>query len=79
MTLQEFFSRADVWCQGAPSDGKGRYCITAALDRFYNGEAYDAAYQKLLKQTYPRYIASWNDKRGRTIDDVRELVRKAGV
>lgn len=80
MTLQEFFARDDSWCQGKYKDSGGRRCLLGGLKFCYPGDK--EFHEKFLAvvQHVPDLCASrWNDAPGRTIEDVRELVRKAGV
>lgn len=64
------------------------FCITGGLKRIYSpcSDEYSQAYRKLtdtLNALYPDHkyegLAGYNDDPRTTIDDIRRLVKKAGV
>lgn len=93
MTVGGIFRQASRWIQGKYSErrnGRECFCMIGALSHVYHGEEYDAANKRVkaaIKKLWPgdyscgRFIgiAQWNDVYGRTIADIRSVVRLARV
>lgn len=63
------------WVQETMSDGTGRMCMGAALFRATRG--HDTAWVRVWEKRHPvtsidRYVTTWNDKFGRTFDEVMD-------
>lgn len=78
------------WCQGYPRGPEGEYCLIAAVVHGIDWRPGDAAYEKTYqtcKRLLMRVIETeegsatplqmWNDKKGRTIQEVITLLQNA--
>jgi hypothetical protein len=57
------------------------YCLAGALEECYGGDDLRAAVGAVLAQIPGHYsdIESWNDEPGRTFEEVRQVIERAGV
>lgn len=91
-SLQELFARAARWQKGwfaATRKGVRCYsddpnavcfCLFGGLERVYGTGVKNQQMVNRLKQTLPdTSFVAWNDAPERTIQDIRALVKKAGV
>ena len=91
MTIQQWFVKPGSWCQGAYARGpSGRevetdsrvavsYCLAGAAMRCYPQAADRAKVRAHLCKILRGTITPWNDAPGRTITEVRRLVKRAKV
>lgn len=93
-TLQELFSKDDSWIQGSyckfKYDEFGKivatisWCLSGGINRIYghnnnlSQEIYNNCMQKLGYILWGS-LAHWNDEPGRTIDDIRVLVKELNI
>ena len=90
MTLQELFAKENSWCQGFLTMPRGgdasSWCLMGGLIECY-GECANAFYNakvKLIASLRDEHghgvsIYTYNDSPDRTIEDIRQLVKAAGV
>lgn len=81
MTLQTFFSNPNNWCQHSLHNGRGQRCLMGAMIHLF-GDHTDtmlAVKAKLLRLIEHWSIEAYNDRDGRTVTDIQELVKEAGV
>lgn len=75
------------WCQGKLEDAAGQCCLVGAVRKASRNLtdclietpylAEEAAWSRLAKVTGTRALALWNDRAGRTKDDVIYLLEAA--
>lgn len=72
--------RTHGWCQGAYRGKKGSYCLLGAVDMIVdlNGEekTYDVLFERAMKKLGTQFVTRWNDKPGRTMDEVLDFLEK---
>lgn len=92
MTLQELFAKDGSWCQGTKArDENGEecypgsrvavsWCLMGACSKVFDyREDGNAALRRMGEEVGPGGVVEWNDAEGRTIDEVRELVKKLNL
>ena len=69
------------WVQGRLGNCADGFCIHGALDYVYGQDKreYFKALDKLIMVIGHSHIAPWNDGPFRTVDEVLEVLKKAGV
>ena len=71
------------WCRGytqkVGSDGKISFCLLGAVQEVYGLKVGVYAVQKLRTTLGTLFLASWNDRPGRTKAEVVDLLKKANV
>ena len=89
-TLQELYSKPNTWTQRATArnekgksceiDNGIKFCLNGALSKVYrdDGMQRTVAYYKISK-FLGMGIIQWNDWPGRTIEEVRDLVKRVNV
>ncbi len=63
------------WCQHILMDSKGRVCILGALGKVCVGDM--TKENNRLREFVGPCVASWNNKPGRTVEEVTALLRNA--
>lgn len=68
------------WCQKYMTDSEGKICLAKAIVQAYkNGDEFFAAWKKISELvTSQGGIISWNDKEGRTVEEVLTLLKSVG-
>jgi hypothetical protein len=68
------------WIQGAPSDEHGRYCIDGAVNVVTDdANVYKDATEAVLDHLGTPSITGWNDKPGRTAEQVIAVLRETAA
>lgn len=82
MTLQEFFSRENSWVQCSYSIYNEKfhtiqYCLLGGIHEVYG--LHYLTIMNIIKKEIKSPITFWNDAKERTIEDVRNLVKKLNI
>jgi hypothetical protein len=72
----------DGWCQGVGRDAMGRCCLAEAIWGQEGAQGClmlrnQEAYYRVCKVLRVRLLSVWNDKPGRTLDEVLDALAKA--
>jgi hypothetical protein len=85
MTIQELYGETgDKWCQHSTLNYRAQMCLEGALHECYpsraeRNEARHRLEQRIKKTGFIGSHVAWNDAAGRTVEQVLDLVAKAGV
>lgn len=92
-TLQELFKQDGVWtqktmyryyddtpCPSSDAQSATSCCLVGGLRFIYgNSPRYQSLLNRLFKHIKDKSLSAWNDRKSRTIKDIRALVKKANV
>ena len=69
------------WTQGRLGNYTDGFCINGALHYAYACDMHEQskAFDKLSTTIGSQHLALWNDKHGRTVDEVLDVLNEAGV
>ena len=66
------------WCQHELKDSDGRLCLLGALGDLHGRPGESVARLWLYATAGTRHLGEWNDRPGRTVDEVLDLLKRAG-
>ena len=93
-TVYEFFkNNPSCWTQGASARDKDgepvdynsihahKWCLLGAISKVVDGEAYQETLKinKIWDIIYAESISIWNDEDNRTVEEVIDLAKRAGI
>jgi hypothetical protein len=65
------------WCQGEMQSNQGCYCVLGAINAVTRTPLRDPARDAVREEIFGASISSWNDQKGRTVDQVTTTLRNA--
>ena len=76
------------WCQGRPGNETGGYCLLGAINRalvnspfsrVQQDQVWSSARTAIHGLVNTSFLATWNDTPGRTVDEVKHLIRETAA